>query len=81
MKVRALCNLFHGVTGQWTCQIGQVYTVKRVIEDPECADFVEKGIPPIRGIAYEFESMEGLVHRGELFEVVSPLEKFKFLKV
>ena len=40
MKVRALCNLFHGVTGAWTCQVGQVYTVKEIIEDPTCDDFV-----------------------------------------
>lgn len=81
MKVRTLYNVFHGVTGHCTCMVGEIFTVKRAIEDPECPDFVEAGIPPIRGVAYEFEGMEGLVYRGELFEVVSPLEKFKFLKV
>ena len=81
MKVRTLYNVFHGVTGHCTCMVGEIFTVKRAIEDPECPDFVEAGIPPIRGVAYEFEGMEGLVHRGGLFEVVSPLEKFKFLKV
>ena len=58
MKVKALCNLFHGVTGAWTCQVGKVYTVKRIVEDPECHDFVENGIPPMRGKCYEFEVCE-----------------------
>ena len=79
MKVRALCNLFHGVTGAWTCQVGKIYTVKRIVEDPQCDDFVAIGIPPMRGKCYEFEGMEGMVHRGELFEVVSPITNFKFL--
>ena len=79
MKVRALVNVFHGVTGHCTCMGGQIFTVKRVIEDPECPDFVERGIDPIRGIAYEFEGMEGMVHRGNCFEVISPINNFKFL--
>jgi hypothetical protein len=58
--------------------VGEIFTVKRVIEDPECPDFVEKGIPPIRGKCYEFEGMEGMVHRGELFEIISPISNFKF---
>jgi hypothetical protein len=80
MKVRTLYNVFHGVTGHCTCMVGEIFTVKRVIEDPECPDFVEKGIPPMRGRCYEFEGMEGMVHRGELFEVISPINDFKFLK-
>lgn len=34
MKVRALCNLLHGVTGERTCCVGQIYTVKEIVEDP-----------------------------------------------
>jgi hypothetical protein len=60
--------------------VGEIFTVKRVIEDPECPDFIEKGIPPIRGRCYEFEGMEGMVHKGELFEVISSISNFKFLK-
>jgi hypothetical protein len=77
MKVRAKVNVFHGITGHCTCMIGETFTVKRVIEDPECPDFVEKGIPPIKGIAYEFKEMPGLVHRGQCFEVL--IDSFKFL--
>ena len=80
MKVRTLHNVFHGVTGHCTCMVGEIFTVKRVIENPECPDFVENGIPPMRGKCYEFEEMVGLVHRGELFEVISPIGNFKFLK-
>lgn len=80
MKVKAICNLYHGVTGAWTCQVGQIYTVKEIIEDPTCEDFVEKGIEPMKGKCYVFEGMEGLVHRGSLFEVVSYVDDFKFLK-
>lgn len=79
MKVQAIIDVRHGVTGQITCPLGSIYTVKRVIYNPPCDDLVSIGREPIRGAAYEFEEMPGFVHASGCFKVY--FQEFKFLSV
>jgi hypothetical protein len=75
MKVKALCNVYHGVTGELTCKEGDVFTVINIVDNPECADFRAIGIIPTPGLWVQFKETGEMLHRAVLFGVLNEMEK------
>jgi hypothetical protein len=75
MRVKALCNVYHGVTGELTCKEGDVFTVINIVNNPECADFIAIGRIPSPGNWVQFKETGGMIHRACLFGVLDEMEK------
>ena len=76
MRVKALCNVYHGVTGQLTCKEGDVFKVVNIINNPECADFRAIGIEPSHGHWIQFKETGEMIHRAACFGVLDEMEAF-----
>jgi len=76
MIVKALCNVYHGVTGELTCKEGDAFTVVNIVYNPECADFRAIGITPASGQWVQFKETGGMLHRAACFRVLNDMEKF-----
>jgi hypothetical protein len=76
MIVKALCNVYHGVTNELTCKEGDVFTVVNIVYNPECADFRAIGITPASGQWVQFKETGGMLHRAACFGVLNDMEKF-----
>jgi len=76
MIVKALCDVYHGVTGELTCKKGDVFTVINIVYNPECADFRAIGITPASGQWVQFKETGGMLHRAACFGVLNDMEKF-----
>ena len=77
MIVKALCNVYHGVTNELTCKEGDVFTVVNIVNNPECADFRAIGITPASGYWLQFKETGGMIHRADCFRSLDDMEKFE----
>ena len=75
MKVKALCNVYHGVTSELTCKEGDIFTVVNIINNPECADFRAIGIEPSPGHWVQFKETGEMLHRAVLFGVLGGMDE------
>jgi hypothetical protein len=75
MKVKALCDVYHGVTGELTCKEGDIFTVANIINNPECGDFRAIGIEPAPGHWVQFKETGEMLHRAVLFGVLGGMDE------
>jgi len=78
MRVKALCNVYHGVTGELTCKEGDVFRVVNVVNNPECADFRAIGIEPAPGHWIQFKETGGMIHRAACFGVLNGMDELDY---
>jgi hypothetical protein len=74
MRVKALCNVYHGVTGELTCKEGDVFKVVNIVSNPELKDWREIGKIPPPGNWVQFEETGGMLHIACLFGVLDEME-------
>jgi hypothetical protein len=78
MIVKALCNVYHGVTNELTCKEGDIFTVVNIVNNPECADFRAIGKIPAPGHWVQFKETGGMIHRAVCFGVLNAMEELDY---
>lgn len=78
MKVKNTREIIHIVTGEVTCQMGQIYTVTDTIYSD--GTYTHCGNVLAEGTWYHFsETGSGMIHHESYFEPVLPyLNRFRF---
>ena len=78
MRVKALCDVYHGATGELTCKEGEIFTVIKVVHNPELKDWKEVGKTPPPGHWVQFKETGGMIHRAALFGVLNGMDELDY---